>query len=321
MNGEDSLKSIEEQLRRQNVELMAAHRAVERERGRYRALFDFAPDAYLVTGLEGAIWEANTGAATLLNTPGALLSGQSLQEFVVKANRDAFRERLRRLQLTSIERVEDWEVHIQPRNRPPIPAAITVAAERTVRAVASLRWLIRDVTERKRLEKERTRWLVSRAKATAARRFEFLAEASSLLAGSLDVDASLIGVARLAAAFIGGWCFICVVERDGSLRQLEVACATPSTEDLAKKLQAHCLFGGPPAPGRDALLACPQVVEPLAGEWRQGAADSQEHAALLRQLTGSGAIILPLRFQSRLTGVLTVIRALGHRPSRTEERT
>jgi len=64
-----------------------------------------------------------------------------------------------------------------------IPAALTVVAERSVPAIASLRWLIRDVTERKRLEKERERWLVGQAKARAARRFEFLAEASSLLVG------------------------------------------------------------------------------------------------------------------------------------------
>src|SRR5712691_11764990 len=203
-----NLQSVEEQLRRQNEELTGAHRALEKERSRYQALFDFAPDGYLVTGLEGAIREANTAAAVLLHTPKELLPGQSLTEFVVEADREAFREQLRALHSGTIEKVEDWQISVQPRNQPPIPAALTVAAERGAPATASLRWLIRDVTERKRLEKERTRSLVGHAKAQAARRFQFLAEASSLLVGSLDVEASLASVAYLAVPYLADWCFI-----------------------------------------------------------------------------------------------------------------
>src|SRR6266481_9375059 len=228
-----SVQSVEEQLRRQNEDLIAAHRAVEKERGRYQALYDFAPDGYLVTGLEGAILEANTAAAAILQTPKEVLPGQSLSEFVVKADRDEFRERLRGLHTGALGRVEDWQISIQPREGPPIPAALTVVAERSVPAVASLRWLIRDVTERKRVEKERARWLLGRAKAQAARRFEILAEASSLLVGSPDVESSLISVARLTAPFFAGWCFISLVEPDGSLRQLEAAEGDASAADLA----------------------------------------------------------------------------------------
>src|SRR5258707_5076994 len=272
-----NLQSVEEQLRRQNEELMAAHRAVEKERGRYQALYDFAPDGYLVTGLEGAILEANTAAAAILQTPKECLPGQSLSEFVVKADRDEFREKLRGLHMGSIERVEDWQIGIQPREGPTIPAALTVVAERSVPAVASLRWLIRDVTERKRLEKERSRWLLGRAKAQAARRFEMLAQASALLVGSPDVEASLIGVARLTAPFFAGWCFLSLVEPDGSFRQLEAAHADPSAADLASDLRRHCLFGGMVDRDRDALLAGPQLIEPLTAQWFRRAADSPQH--------------------------------------------
>src|SRR5260221_222494 len=308
-----SLRSVEEQLRRQNEELLAAHRAVEKERGRYQALYDFAPDGYLVTGLEGAILEANTAAAAILQTPKELLPGQSLCEFVVKADRDEFRERLRRLHMGSIEKVEDWQISIRPREGPTIPAALTVVAERSVPAVASLRWLIRDVTERKRLEKERDRWMFGRAKAQAARRFEILAEASSLLVGSPDVETSLIGVARLAASFFAGWCFISLVEPDGSLRQLEAAHADPSAADLASDLRRHCLFGGTVDPGRGALLAAPQLIEPLTAEWYDLAADGPRHSALLQQLSGNSALVLPMRIHNRLVGVLTLVSVFGAR--------
>lgn len=305
------VESVEDQLRRQNEELLAAHRTVERERSRYQALFDFAPDAYLVTGMEGAIWEANAAAAALLRTPQELLQGQSMHEFVAEADRADFRGRLRALHSGAIERLEDWEIGLLPCHAPPIPAALTVVAERSLPAtVAGLRWLLRDVTERRRLESERTGWLVSRAKAKAARRFKFLAEASALLVGPLNVEASLASVARLAASFLRAWCFISMVELDGSLRQLEVAHADPEEEELAKQLRAHCLFGGK----AELLPNGPLEVEPLTAVWCDAAADCAEHARMLRRLGGCGATVLPLRIRERLVGVLAVVRTFDSRP-------
>lgn len=305
------LESVEDQLRRQNEELLAAHRTVERERSRYQALFDFAPDAYLVTGMEGAIWEANAAATALLRTSQDLLPGQSLHEFVAEADRAEFRGRLRALHAGAIERLEDWQIGILPRHGPPIPAALTVVAERSLPAtVAGLRWLLRDVTERRRLESERTGWLVSRARAKAARRFEFLAEASALLVGPLNVEASLASVARLAASFLRAWCFISAVELDGSLRQLEAAHADPEQQDLATQLRAHCLFGGKP----ELLPDGPLEIEPLTAEWCDSAADSAAHSRMLRRIGGRAATVLPLRIRERLVGVLTVVRTFDSRP-------
>jgi PAS domain S-box-containing protein len=315
-----SLQGVEEQLRQQNERLIAAHHAVEKERSRYQALFDFAPDGYLVTGLEGAIREANTAAAAILNTPKTLLPGQSLSEFVARADRELFRERLHQLHLGSLERVEDWEVSLEPRNRPPLPAALTVVSERTAPAVASLRWLIRDVTERKRLEKERARWLVGRARAQAARRFEFLAQASSLLVESLDVESSLTRLAHLAASFLPGWCFINVAEQDGALRQLEVAQADPSAADLAKELRRHCLFGANATAEQRGFADQLEIVEPLTAEWYERVSSGTEHAELLRRMNGGGAMILPLRFRHRLMGVLTLISPHGRRRFRPADR-
>jgi PAS domain S-box-containing protein len=307
-----SLQSVEEQLRRQNDELTAAHRSVGKERSRYQLLFDFAPDGYLVTGMEGAIREANTAAATLLRTPKELLPGQSMLEFVAPADRAEFRARLHHLHSGAIERIEDWETDIHPREGRQIPSALTVVAERSALAAGGLRWLIRDIRERKRLERERARWLVGRAKAKAARRFEFLAEASALLVGSLDVEASLTSVARLAASFLDGWCFICFTTPTGAFRQLEVACADESCHELVKTLSRHCLFGGMSASERLTKLETPADVEPVSADWCRSAADSTEHAELLRSIGGS-ATVLPLWIHGRLVGVLTLVRKFAPR--------
>jgi PAS domain S-box-containing protein len=313
-----SLQSVEEQLRFQNEELTVAHRSVEKERRRYQTLFDFAPDGYLVTGLEGAIREANTAAATLLRTPQEMLPGQSLHEFVVEADRSEFRERLRNLHLRTVDRLEDWQIYIQPRSGPPIPVALTVVAERAVPAIAGLRWLIRDVTARRRLEKERARSLVGEARAEAARRFEFLAEASSRLVDSFDVEANLISVARLTVSFLAGWCFVGIIEPDGTFRQLEVAHGDPALTDLATGLRRHCLLRTQTNEENARQLLDPQVINPLTSEWLDQVADGREHAELLRQINGSSAMVLPLRIHDRLMGVMTLISpggARGYRPA------
>ena len=62
----EELHVAQEELLQQNDELLVAQQAIEAERQRYQELFEFAPDAYLVTDAEGTIQEANHAAATLL---------------------------------------------------------------------------------------------------------------------------------------------------------------------------------------------------------------------------------------------------------------
>src|SRR5437667_7899940 len=128
--------------------------------------------------------------------PQALLAGQSLSDFMIDEAKEALRKHLLEFNLGSFVKRGDWQIDIQPAEGPAVPLAVTIGAERGVDgALTGLRWLLRDVTERKRAEEERTQSLVSHAEAEAARRFEFLAKASSLLASSLDYEATLGGVA------------------------------------------------------------------------------------------------------------------------------
>jgi transcriptional regulator with PAS, ATPase and Fis domain len=77
----EELQVAQEELLQQNQELVTARQAVEAQRQRYQDLFDFAPDAYLVTDVAGNIQEANCTAAMLLNTSKELLAGKQLVSF------------------------------------------------------------------------------------------------------------------------------------------------------------------------------------------------------------------------------------------------
>jgi PAS domain S-box-containing protein len=147
----EELQAAEEELRRQNEELACARLAAERERNRYQDLFDFAPDGYLVTDAGGVILEANRVAVTMLNVPRQELSGKRLVFFIASEQRVEFVSRLSEAKESGAS--EKWELRFQPRERDPFPAEITLAQAHSPSGEAGIfRWLIRDITDRKRAE-------------------------------------------------------------------------------------------------------------------------------------------------------------------------
>src|SRR4051794_35761466 len=65
----------------------------------------------------------------------------------------------------------------------------------------------------------------------------FLAQASEVLAGSLDYEQTLADVARLAVPDVADWCAVDVVQDDGSLRQITSTHTDPEQERLLMELR------------------------------------------------------------------------------------
>jgi PAS domain S-box-containing protein len=142
----EELRSANEQLLYVNDELSVAHQ-------RYQDLFEFAPDAYLVTDPYGLIQEANCAAATLLNIPQWFLMGTPLFLYIIQQHRQAFSSKL--AELGRVDRVQEWEVCLQPRDSTLITVAITVAVVRDQEGKSiGLRWMLRDISDRKVAEAE-----------------------------------------------------------------------------------------------------------------------------------------------------------------------
>ncbi|HLL48835.1 MAG TPA: PAS domain S-box protein [Longimicrobiaceae bacterium] len=186
----EELQVSEEELRQQNETLAESREQLEAQRERYRDLFHFAPDAYLVTDADGVVREANRAAASLLGVGESALAGKPLAVFVDARSRRDFRLRLARV--AGEERVEDWELRLHPRRGGPLEASCSVAAVRgRGGTVEGLRWLLRDVTERRRAEEGARRLeaeSAARAEAEAAReRVETVLE--SIADGFLALDA------------------------------------------------------------------------------------------------------------------------------------
>src|SRR5512133_3000395 len=69
------------------------------------------------------------------------------------------------------------------------------------------------------------------------RALAFLAQASAVLARSLDYERTLAEVAQLAVPEFADWCAVDVVQPDGSLRQITSGHPDPRLEKLLSELR------------------------------------------------------------------------------------
>ncbi len=149
----EELRVAGEELRTQNEELVAAREEVEGESRRYQDLFEFAPDPYLVTDPSGMIREANRAAAVMLNVDRFFLTGQPLLAYLTRGHHRPYSALLRRLRSEKAGTERRTDVWAKPLKTAPIAVDITAAPVRDLRGrLTGIRWLLRDITERKKAE-------------------------------------------------------------------------------------------------------------------------------------------------------------------------
>jgi PAS domain S-box-containing protein len=146
------LDAVEAELAQQNEELIIAREALERERHRYRELFDLAPVAYLITDAHANVEEANRTAAALFGLSSGLLHGKPLAQMVAAADRLRFRAFLQDLRRSS--GVREAEVALEGRRRGRLVLLRVERDEDRTGLPARLRWVLHDITDRKAAEEE-----------------------------------------------------------------------------------------------------------------------------------------------------------------------
>jgi len=150
----EELRVAEEELRQQNEAMEAAQHHLEDERRRYQHLFQYAPDAYLLTDLNGIVREANLSAARLLNARPRFLPGKAVVSFVAPEDRRRIRSELDRWRSEPTPKI--LEVRLQPRNGQPFDAAIALSVARggPHDTAIGFRWLVRDISAHRQLTDE-----------------------------------------------------------------------------------------------------------------------------------------------------------------------
>jgi PAS domain S-box-containing protein len=151
----EELLVAEEELRTQNEKLVQIGSEVDRERQRYHDLFESAPDSYIVTSGEGVILEANQAAAHLFSVVQKYLVGKPLATYIYQGDLSEFRGKLVELSRSRRASTKEIELRVISRKGAVHDVAMVVAPvfDHHDEPVA-FRWLLRNITERKRIEHE-----------------------------------------------------------------------------------------------------------------------------------------------------------------------
>ena len=147
------------------------------------------------------------------------------------------------------------------------------------------------------------------ARRTAEAQAHFLAEAGSLLASTLDAEATLRQIARLAVPQLADWCLVHLLRDDGEIEQLSVAHVNPEKVRWAEELRHKYPARADDSAGVAEVIrsGAAQLVERITNEMLVGSARDPQHLELLRALELRSALIVPLRRADRNIGAITLV--------------
>ncbi|HEY9748065.1 MAG TPA: ATP-binding protein [Allocoleopsis sp.] len=146
---------------------------------------------------------------------------------------------------------------------------------------------------------------------SAEQRAAFLAEASRVLASSLDYEATLKNVAQLAVPAIADWCFVDVLHPDGTLQRLAMTHLDPVKVAQAWELHQRC----PPAPhvpdgpAQAVQTRTSSLIRQFSTEIRVTYTQDAVHLDLLRHLGCQSSMVVPLIARDRVLGVISLATA------------
>jgi signal transduction histidine kinase/PAS domain-containing protein len=148
-----------------------------------------------------------------------------------------------------------------------------------------------------------------------ASRDALLVQASDVLASSLDYEQTLATVARLAVPTLADWCSVYTTEPDGAPRRITVAHADPAKVEWARELQRRY----PPDPEASTGVAqvirtgATEFIPEITDEMLRRAAIDAEHLRLMRDLSLTAVITVPLMARGHTVGALTLVSAESSR--------
>lgn len=183
-----------------------------------------------------------------------------------------------------------------------------------------------DITEYKRAEDQRVRLAHEKAARIeadrAAERNRFLAEASKVLASSLETKKTLELLADLAVPGFADWCTITMRDKSEA-GMTRMASAHTSAE---KQTLIDELFAGYP-PGSDRMNAVGEVIRtgvslfvPQADEaFLRKLARDERHFELLDRLGTASLIVVPIQIRDQTVGTISLVYGHSARKYQSED--
>jgi PAS domain S-box-containing protein len=140
---------------------------------------------------------------------------------------------------------------------------------------------------------------------------QYLAEATVLLASSLDPDDALAQLASLAVPRVADWCSIEVVDDEGGFRQVAVAHPDPAKAELGRALRHRFPIDPDGAVGTPAVVrsGVPQLVTEIPAELVDSIRMSDDMRSVVDGLQLRSYMCVPLRARGTIFGAITFVGA------------
>jgi PAS domain S-box-containing protein len=139
----------------------------------------------------------------------------------------------------------------------------------------------------------------------------FLAEAGTALSASLDYEATLTAVARLAVPTIADWCAVDIIAEDGKLQRLAVAHVDPKKVELARTLQEQYPADPNTQGGVNEVIRTgkPVMMSRIPEAVLAAAARDDEHRRVINELNLTSYMCVPLGSHGQTLGAITFVSA------------
>ncbi|HKC73433.1 MAG TPA: GAF domain-containing protein, partial [Chloroflexota bacterium] len=169
---------------------------------------------------------------------------------------------------------------------------------------------------RRGVDEERARLLVQAQEALAQareaqHRVAFLADASALLASSLDYETILTTITSLVVPRLADWCCLAIVNEDGSIHRCSLAHVDPAQMEVLQEMERRFPLDPAAQTGVAQVLQTGQALlyPEIPDAVLEASARTPEHLELLRRLRLQSALDAPLVVASRTLGVLVLATA------------
>ncbi|HUR35634.1 MAG TPA: GAF domain-containing sensor histidine kinase [Vicinamibacterales bacterium] len=147
--------------------------------------------------------------------------------------------------------------------------------------------------------------------AQAAQQAEFLSQATRLLNQSLDYQQTLSALTALAVPHIADWCAVDMLDDAGDVQRLAVGHVDPTKVELAHRLQSKYPANPDAAGGVHQVIrtGTPVFVPRIPPELLERAARDEEHLTLIRALSLTSYMSVPLVTRRGTVGAITFVSA------------
>jgi PAS domain S-box-containing protein len=137
----------------------------------------------------------------------------------------------------------------------------------------------------------------------------FMAEASRVLASSLDYGETLARVARLAVPQIASWCAVDLLNTDGEIERVAVHHPDPAMVELAQRINRdyHQQLDDQGGVAEVIRTGRSQFFDDLSPDTLAAYARDEEHLKVLRAIDASAVIIVPMIGAAGTIGAITLV--------------